>query len=623
MAGVPKLSSLQAQLRKSSPAPKPSSAAGVGAGSPAQGLKRPAEDPLGGIQAKKMAITKMAPSAPPGGGAPLRPLSAKAPIMKSAPSAAPGAAGAGGGLQAKLPPPSPNVSKPAPPAAPAAPKKSNEIEDIKALQAKLAALKAKANSLQAEVASKAASQVKSAPEAPKPAALTHSQTKAVAPMPVMTKAAASPSLAVAASQAKSLGASPPAKAAAPLPVKRPPSTPPVAVATNGQQQQQQQPAGAAGQEPVVVDIGTQEALKTFADGFRKHQGKAKLILLNRLVDAIHQDLPIEQTIYFHKLCRKKVVERAAADGVQLAAAPAAPVPAAALAASATKSASPAAPPRPAVAAAPRPAAPPRPSVAAQQAPAAAPAVGSANGAGASPPESPPAGDNSPLLALVSELTEDPVCEEGLLIDTRLNQVLKALWDGVAQRPKDWLAAWMAMVIPQERHAEVLQRFLNMAFVQSQGHNAEEAPMIIAELVKGHKIKMTVLEEVLVAFGHNLDGVLAMNDEAWHVYAYALLHLYPKPLKTGWGWSRVGWTWLGWWKFVEKTIASLEASKAFDVLSMLLRLVQDREGVGLSQVWNEADKMKQVLTKMAELGVCSEEEVASRLIVEGITVDAAA
>jgi len=257
------------------------------------------------------------------------------------------------------------------------------------------------------------------------------------------------------------------------------------------------------------------------------------------------------------------------------------------------------------------------------APAAAPAVGSANGAGASPPESPPPGDNSPLLALVSELTEDPVCEEGLLIDTRLNQVLKALWDGVAQRPKDWLAAWMAMVIPQERHAEVLQRFLNMAFVQSQGHNAEEAPMIIAELVKGHKIKMTVLEEVLVAFGHNLDGVLAMNDEAWHVYAYALLHLYPKPLKTGWGWSRVGWTWLGWWKFVEKTIASLEASKAFDVLSMLLRLVQDREGVGLSQVWNEADKMKQVLTKMAELGVCSEEEVASRLIVEGITVDAAA
>merc|ERR1719258_436415 len=80
-------------------------------------------------------------------------------------------------------------------------------------------------------------------------------------------------------------------------------------------------------------------------------------------------------------------------------------------------------------------------------------------------------------------------------------------------------------------------------------------MIIAELVKNHKIKMGTVEEVLVAFGHNLDGVLAMNEEAWHVYAYLLLHVFPKPMKSGWGWFRVGWTWLGWWKFVEKCVVS--------------------------------------------------------------------
>jgi hypothetical protein len=249
-------------------------------------------------------------------------------------------------------------------------------------------------------------------------------------------------------------------------------------------------------------------------------------------------------------------------------------------------------------------------------------VGSANGP--SPPASPPATDlgDSPLYALVGELTEDPVCEEGILKEARLNQVLKRLWDGVVQKPKEWAAAWQAMMLPQERHAEVLQKFLNMAFVQTEGHEPEQAPMIIAELVKNHKIKMGTVEEVLVAFGHNLDGVLAMNEEAWHVYAYLLLHVFPKPMKSGWGWFRVGWTWLGWWKFVEKCVASLEASKALDVLSMLLRLVQEREARNLGEVF-DGDKMKQVISKLGELGQISEQEVLDRLSAEGIVSDAAA
>jgi len=243
---------------------------------------------------------------------------------------------------------------------------------------------------------------------------------------------------------------------------------------------------------------------------------------------------------------------------------------------------------------------------------------------ATPPRSPSVSDlsDNPLYALVSELTEDPVCEEGLIKDARLNQVLKRLWDGVAQKPKDWLAAWQAMLIPGERHGEVLQKFLNMAFVQTEGHEPEQAPMIIAELTKAHKIKMNSVEEVLVSFGHNLDGVLAMNEEAWHVYAYVLLHVYPKPRDAGWGWSRVGWNWIGWWKFVEKCVASLEATKALDVLSMLLRLVQEREEKPLAQVF-DSTKMKQVLPKLAELGQCPEHEVITRLSTEGITVEPAA
>jgi len=250
-------------------------------------------------------------------------------------------------------------------------------------------------------------------------------------------------------------------------------------------------------------------------------------------------------------------------------------------------------------------------------------MGSDNGPAPSPPSSPPAdlSGESPLYALVSELSEDPICEEGILNEPRLNQVLKRLWDGVAQKPKEWVAAWQGLALPGERHAEVLQKFLNMAFVQTQGHSPEEAPMIIAELTKMHKIKMTAVEEVLVAFGHNLDGVLAMNEEAWHVYAYFLLHVYPKPAKSGWGWSRVGWSWLNWWKFVEKCILSLDAVKALDVLSMLLRLVQEKEGLPLSEVWNDGTKISQVLTTMGERGASGQPEVISRLSIDGVSIEA--
>merc|ERR1712173_317325 len=77
----------------------------------------------------------------------------------------------------------------------------------------------------------------------------------------------------------------------------------------------------------------------------------------------------------------------------------------------------------------------------------------------------------------------------------------------------------------------------MTFVQSD--DAGRAPSAVAELVKGHKLKMRSVEEVLVAFGNNLDGILTLNENAWHMYAHFLVHIYPKPQNAGWGWSRVG------------------------------------------------------------------------------------
>lgn len=371
--------------------------------------------------------------------------------------------------------------------------------------------------------------------------------------------------------------------------------------------------------------GVPAAIVSLVTSISDKQGSVKQRHLLRLAGNMTDKLQIEHLSFFFKALKKKLSERAQKDGVRVPASTAhsstAPRPA-----SAVKSASIAAKPAIPVKKGPPGSAPPVKQAAVAKAPVAPPApavtpVLAVNPA-PSPPPSPQSSENmsnDPLYALVGELTEDPVCQDGVLIDSRLNDVLQQLWNGVARTPKDWIAAWQALCIPVERQSEALQKLLNMAFVQTEGHEGEQAPMIVAELVKKQKIKLRSVEEVLVAFGHNLDGILAMNEEAWHVYAFFLTHIFPKPANTGWGWSRVGWSWQSWWQFVEKCIESLEPPKAFDVIAMVLRLVQEREGVGLIQVpvWTEGERLKKVVTKLGELGSCTESEVYVRLGIEGI------
>jgi len=235
-----------------------------------------------------------------------------------------------------------------------------------------------------------------------------------------------------------------------------------------------------------------------------------------------------------------------------------------------------------------------------------------------PEGSPPPLDGDPLYVLAGEMASDPVTDEaGNLKFSRFDDVLKRLWDGTAKKPKDWVTAWLAMVLPVERQAEALQRFLNMAFVRTD--DPEKAPAIVAELVKNHRVKMKSVEEVLATFGNNLDGILALNEEAWQVYAFFLMHVYPKTKEAGWGWSRVGWSWMSWWQFVEKCIGNLEGSKAFDVVAMILRLIQDREGMPLAEVpiWSDGEKLSRMAGKLAELGDCTPDEVAERLGEAGV------
>eukprot|EP00933_Yihiella_yeosuensis_P025657 TRINITY_DN19904_c0_g1_i2.p1 TRINITY_DN19904_c0_g1~~TRINITY_DN19904_c0_g1_i2.p1 ORF type:complete len:555 (+),score=127.01 TRINITY_DN19904_c0_g1_i2:87-1667(+) len=357
---------------------------------------------------------------------------------------------------------------------------------------------------------------------------------------------------------------------------------------------------------------------------------AKQRHLVRLAEAIGQSLQIENINQFLRALKTKVIERAKGDGIQAPHASAAPK-----AFGGSPMAAKSAPPKAAIAkvsvpvvtkaAAPKAIAKvaakssvPKAAVA-KSSPAATPPDSPADEGLASPPASPPPSDDA-LYNLVGSLTEDPVIEDGVIREARLGEVFKQLWGGVARKPKDWVAAWQAMSIPVDKQSEALQKLLNIAFLQIE--DPDRAPLIVAELVKTHKVKMISMQDVLVTFGHNLDGILAMNEEAWHVYSKLLVHIFPKPANTGWGWSRVGWNWMSWWQFVEKCCSSLEQSRAFDVLGLILRLIQDREGQSLTQIqmWMDGDKLAKVLAKLCELGGCEQAEVIERLSLCGVSLD---
>jgi len=362
----------------------------------------------------------------------------------------------------------------------------------------------------------------------------------------------------------------------------------------------------------------------------------KMRSLVRLADAVGENLQIEHINHFLRALKKKVVERAQRDGVRMPVAKS-PAPVAAAAKStpervlsqpvagsaaksapgalAPKSAAPGGTPlvRPAMTKSPAPVAAKTPAPAKPQPPK-APQPRPA--APASPPA--PEANDEALFELMSDLGENPVCADGVLNEARLGEVLKSLWDGIARKNKDWIVAWQAMAITHDKQTQVLQKFLNMTFMEA---DAQRAPQVVAELVKAHKVKLRSVEEVLVAFGSNIDGVLAMNEEAWHVYSQFLMQVFPKPANAGWGWSRIGWSWQSWWKFMEQCTQSLEGSRSADVLILILKLVQEKEGLPImeQQIWTEADKLQKVVARVATLCNCEVEDAVEKMAACGVAI----
>lgn len=198
-------------------------------------------------------------------------------------------------------------------------------------------------------------------------------------------------------------------------------------------------------------------------------------------------------------------------------------------------------------------------------------------------------DADPFYALLGEVGTHKVCDnEGNLNAPLLQDYLERLLGGKGQeRPyskyKDWVEIWAAMDIPVAHQALVLTPMLRYALRESDAPRttAEGMGDILAELIKGHRTKTSVVQE-------SFKAALGGASDTFNVLPRMLFLIFPKSPSTEWGWSRVGWSWQQWWTICEKTVGELEPMAAFDDLAAVLGAIEAKSGTPLvkHQIWDE-------------------------------------
>jgi len=212
-------------------------------------------------------------------------------------------------------------------------------------------------------------------------------------------------------------------------------------------------------------------------------------------------------------------------------------------------------------------------------------------------------DTDPLYAIKGELGEKKVFSpSGVLDEECLQQYLRRLMQpGVMSKNKDWIEVWAIMNIPIESQAEVVQAILEIGL---ESEVADTIPDALAELIKGHRVKIKAVEEAIQTLfecGSDQQGCLSRF----------LLLIFPKSPTSEWGWSRVGWNWQQWWTTADRVLATLDNNSAFVLLCNLLRGIETESGAYLphQQIWDEK-RLGTVRTALCKYGGLQEDELSA-------------
>lgn len=216
-------------------------------------------------------------------------------------------------------------------------------------------------------------------------------------------------------------------------------------------------------------------------------------------------------------------------------------------------------------------------------------------------------DTDPFYALLGELGTNKVVRENGSIDEEVlhGYIQRLVTPGVLKKPKDWVEVWSTMGIPIEGQSQVCQAILQLGL---ESELATSIPEVMAELIKGHRVKVKAVEEAV-------QTLFECGDDSQGVLANMLLIVFPKSPTSEWGWSRVGWNWQQWWGFADRVLSTLDGVGAFDALSSLLAAIEAKSGSPLvgQQIWDET-RLTKVRAALCRFGGLAEDELPAHVSV---------
>lgn len=169
--------------------------------------------------------------------------------------------------------------------------------------------------------------------------------------------------------------------------------------------------------------------------------------------------------------------------------------------------------------------------------------------------------------------------DGLLQAENFRNFVKEVFTAATQ-PNHWEEAWRRTAFPEELRAEASQAFLQNLLDCATSDVAQvkdpviAAALAIAALSRSFYIKRQCVEDFFV------EKVQSDNPSTWQILSWLLFHWFPQTKTAGWGWSRVGWSWSGWWKVVERLLNQAQKNfpeAAFNMLKETLVRMQEQKG----------------------------------------------
>eukprot|EP00435_Cladocopium_sp_Y103_P028670 s1248_g7.t1 len=146
-------------------------------------------------------------------------------------------------------------------------------------------------------------------------------------------------------------------------------------------------------------------------------------------------------------------------------------------------------------------------------------------------------------------------------------------------PEDWSKAWHELQIPRQAEMEMLtllfEVVINKDVANKDGGLFDFVPRIITALVKTRLVFNKNVELALKEISRRMEELAQVNDQAWHLLSYMMLYLHPKGRGTDWGFVFMPWTWELWWKQTKEVLGAAQKYRAFDILTLLLQLMQDQ------------------------------------------------